>query len=353
MKARVDLRAPALAVALSLGALALAACGSSSSSPSSSAGSGASAAAASRPRQTVRIALDYTANVDYLGIYAAIANGYFAQQGIDPQIIPYAETPAETLIQSGKTDLGISYPPEIVLRRAQGLKYKAVAALVAGNTTALAVLASSHYTNPAQLSGKLYGGFGIESDKPIISTIMANAGVAKPRFREVVLNTDVTQALASHRIDYTAIFGGIDDVTAELEGTKLRTFPYRQFLGAGGNYPNAVYVASDEDIAKRGPALKAALKALAEGYEFAAKNPARAEQILIEDNETALGKAQKIVTATGNATAPTFIGAGGRWGTLDAADFSGLEHILSSSGLISGTPPPVSDFYTNALLPGG
>jgi putative hydroxymethylpyrimidine transport system substrate-binding protein len=301
----------------------------------------------------VRIALDYSANVDYLGIYDAIANGDFAKHGVSAQIIPYAETPAETLIQSGKTDLGISYPPEVVLRRAQGLKYRAVAALVAGNTTALAVLASSPYTSPAQLSGKLYGGFGIESDKPIITRILADAGVSKPGFREVVLNTDVVQALASHRIGYTAVFGGIDDVTAELEGTKLRTFPYRDYLGAGGNYPNAVYVASDEDIQRRGPALRAALAALAEGYEFAARNPARAEQILIARNETALGASQKIVTATGNATAKTFVGASGRWGPLNDADFSGLEQIFISSGLIKGSAPPASDFYTNALLPGG
>jgi ABC-type nitrate/sulfonate/bicarbonate transport system substrate-binding protein len=333
-----------LPVLVLVSSLAISACGSSSSS------NGATTAGS---RQTVRIALDYTANVDYLGIYAAIANGYFARHGIDPKVIPYAETPAETLIESGKTDLGISYPPEVVLRRAQGLKYKAVAALVNANTTALAVLASSPYTSAAQLSGKLYGGFGIESDKPIISKIMANAGVAKPSFREVVLNTDVVQALSSHRIDYTAVFGGIDDVTAELEGVKLREFPYSRYLGAGGNYPNAVYVASDEDIAKRGPALRAALAALAEGYEFAAKNPARAEQILIAANETALGKSQRIVTATGNATAKMFVGGSGRWGLLNNSDFSDLERIFTSSGLIKGTPPPVSDLYTDSLLPGG
>jgi ABC-type nitrate/sulfonate/bicarbonate transport system substrate-binding protein len=348
MPVRVNRRLTLLAVLTTLAGPALAACGSSSSPASDS-----TAGTAGKPLQTVRIALDYTANVDYLGIYSAIANGYFTKHGIRAQIIPYAETPAETLIESGKTDLGISYPPEVVLRRAQGLKYKAVAALVADNTTALAVLASSPYTSPAQLSGKLYGGFGIESDKPIISRIMANAGAGKPSFREVVLNSDVVQALASHRIDYTAVFGGIDDVTAELEGTKLRTFPYRDFLGAGGNFPNAVYVASDEDIARRGPALRAALAALAEGYEFAARNPARSERTLIAENETALGKSQRIVTATGNATARTFIGPGGSWGTLSDADFSGLEQIFASSGLLRGTPPPIGDFYTNALLPGG
>jgi putative hydroxymethylpyrimidine transport system substrate-binding protein len=341
------LRAPLLAIAVSAAACTLAACGSSSSGGSSTSTAGTQA------KQTVHIALDYTANVNYLGIYAAIANGYFAKQGIDPQIIPYAETPAETLVGSGRTDLAISYPPEVAINRAKGLKYKAVAALVSGNTTALAVLASSSYTRPAQLSGKLYGGFGIASDRPIISAIMAGDGVAKPSFREVVLNAGVVQALSSHRIDYTAVFDGIDDVTAELQGTKLRTFPYRTFLGAAGNYPNAVFVASDEDIAKRGPALKGALAALAEGYEFSAAHPEQAEAILIRENETALGKSQAIVTATGNATAATFLDSSGRWGPMSDGDFAGLEHILATGGLISGTLPPPADLYTNSLLPTG
>ena len=136
---------PLLAAGAAAAAVAaLAACGSSSSAGTTPSGT-------AKSTQTVRIALDYTANVNYLGIYAAKANGYFAQNGITPQIIPYAETPAETLIQSGRTDLGISYPPEVVINRAKGLKYKAVAAIVAGNTTALAVLASSPITRPSQL----------------------------------------------------------------------------------------------------------------------------------------------------------------------------------------------------------
>ena len=218
--------------------------------------------------------------------------GISPKHAITPQIIPYAETPAETLIQSGRTDLGITYPPEVVINRAKGLKYKAVAALVASNTTALAVLASSNITRPSQLSGKLYGGFGIASDKPIISAIIAADGAGKPGWREVVLNTDVIQALSSHRIDYTAVFGGIDNVEAELQGVKLRLFPYSTYLKAAGNFPNAVFAASDEDIEKRGPALKGALAALAEGYEFAAANPQQAAEILIKENETALGKSQ-------------------------------------------------------------
>jgi ABC-type nitrate/sulfonate/bicarbonate transport system substrate-binding protein len=301
--------------------------------------------------QTVRIALDYSANVNYLGIYAAIDKGFFARQGIKIQIIPYANTPAETLVESGNTDLGISYPPDVIINRAKGLEYKAVAALVEQNTTALAVLASSPYTRPSQLNGKLYGGFGIASDPPIVSAILQGDGVAKPTFRQVVLNTDVIDALSRNRIQYTAVFGGIDDVTAALQGVKLRIFPYRKYLGAAGDYPNAVFVASDSTIAKKSDALRRALGALAQGYEFAAKHPAAAEAILIKDNRTALGKSTQIVTATGNATAPTFVNAAGRWGPLSTQDFAGLEKILAKGGVVKGPLPAPRDLFTNALLP--
>ncbi len=302
---------------------------------------------------TIRIALDYSANVNYLGIYAAIDKGFFAQAGVNVKIIPYANTPAETLVQSGTTDLGISYPPDVIINRARGLKYKAVAALDEQNTTGLAVLASSRYTRPAQLNGTLYGGFGIASDKPIVEAILKGDGVKDPSFKQVVLNTDAYDALSKNRIQYTAVFGGIDDVTAELQGYKLRVFPYRKYLGAAGNYPNVVFVASDSTIASKADALRRALKGLAEGYTFAAKHPAAAEAILIKENETALGKSQKIVTATGNATAKTFLDSAGRWGTLSASDFTGLQRILVRGGVVKGTPPKPADLFTNALLPKG
>ena len=92
------------------------------------------------------------------------------------------------------------------------------------------MLASSKYTRPAQLSGKLYGGFGIVSDPPIVTAILRADGVKRPIFRQVVLDADVITALAAHRVDYTAVFGGIDDVTAALQGIKLRTFPYNLSL---------------------------------------------------------------------------------------------------------------------------
>ncbi len=304
--------------------------------------------------QSLRIALDWTPNVDFLGIYVAINNGYFTKEGIKPVIIPYSGTPGETLIEAGKTDLAFTYPPSIPAYRASGLKYRAVAGLAQKNTIELAVLQSSPYTSPAQLSGKLYGGFGVPSDEPIIDAIFKKLGVEHPVFRQVVLNGSAYQALEAKRVAYTTMFGGVDDVTAELGGAKLRLFPIRNYLGAAASFPDDSLVASDKEIATNALVLRRGLAALAQGYIFSARHPAQAEQILIKDNHSFLATSQNVVMATGNATAPTFLTPSGQWGTLSNASFSGITEIMAQGGLFDGkNPPPASDDYTNSLLPQG
>lgn len=348
-------------------ALGLTACGSSSSSsagstsptaasssPSPAASTSAPPASTAAPKklETLRIALDFTPNVDYLGIYVAINNGYFAAEGIKPDIIPYSGTPAETLLAAGKTDLGLTYPPNIPAYRASGLQYEAVAGLSQVNTINIAVLASSPYHNVAQLSGQLYGGFGVPSDKPILEDVFRKAGVAHPVYKEVTLNADAYQALAAHRVAYSITFGGIDDVTAELEGVKLRQWPIKDYLGSAFSFPDDCFVATNKLIDSNPDLLRRGLAALAKGYEWSAKHPAQAEAILIKYNSSALSKAKNIVVATGNATAPTLLNKQGVWGPMDDADFTGITKILVNGGLIPASKaPPASADFTNSLLP--
>ena len=345
---RTPRRTTALAAVLALvGVGAAAACSSASSSATAPGTTG-------KPLKQLRIALDWTPNVDFLGIYAAISNGYFAQEGIDPVIIPYSGTPGETLLSTGKADLAFTYPPNIPAYRASGLKYRAVAGLAAVNTIDIAVLKSSSYTSPAQLSGQLYGGFGVPSDPAILKAVMAKAGAKNPVYKEVVLSTSAYQALAAKRVAYSVMFGGVDDVTAELQGAQLRLFPIKNYLGSAASFPDDSLAATDAEIASDPSLLRAGLAALSEGYTWSAKHPAQAEQILIKDNESALEHSQNIIVATGNATAPTFLDSAGQWGTLSDASFSGITQLMAADGEFKGaTPPPASDDFTTSLLPQG
>lgn len=69
------------------------------------------------------VMLDWFPNADHAALYSAIADGYFRAVGLDVQPVVPAET-AEPLklLAAGKVDMAISYEPEVLLARDQGLK---------------------------------------------------------------------------------------------------------------------------------------------------------------------------------------------------------------------------------------
>ncbi|TIU56452.1 MAG: myristoyl transferase, partial [Mesorhizobium sp.] len=58
-------------------------------------------------QQTVTVALDWTPNTNHVGLYVAQAKGFYAEAGLDVQILPYTDTAAGTLIANRVADFGI------------------------------------------------------------------------------------------------------------------------------------------------------------------------------------------------------------------------------------------------------
>ena len=137
------------------------------------------------------------------------------------------------------------------------------------------------------------GASGSRATSPSSTPFSRSWAWRRPVFRQVVLNGSAYQALEAKRVAYTIMFGGVDDITAELGGAKLRLFPIRDYLGAAASFPDDSLVASDREIASNASVLRRGLAALAQGYIFSARHPAQAEQILIEDNRSFLATSQQ------------------------------------------------------------
>ena len=81
--------------------------------------------------EPLSLTLDFYPNPDHAGIYMAQKLGYFDDAGLDVSI----QTPSDPaapikLVAAGQTDLAISYEPEVLLAREQGLDVVAVGAVV-------------------------------------------------------------------------------------------------------------------------------------------------------------------------------------------------------------------------------
>src|SRR5688572_10778445 len=93
-------------------------------------------------RQKVSVQLDWTPNTNHLGIYVALAKGWYRDAGIDLEILPYTDAGnADTIVANGNADFGVSFPPSLIYSRAAGLDLVSVAGVLQRNVTELAVMA--------------------------------------------------------------------------------------------------------------------------------------------------------------------------------------------------------------------
>ena len=126
----------------------------------------------------VELMLDYFPNADHAGIYAAQAGGDFKEAGLDVEIRQPPD-PAAPIKQvaAGRVDLAISYEPEVLRARDQGLKVVSVAALVQRPLTSIISLPKAKIADPGDLKGKTIGTAGIDYQEAYLKTILADAGV--------------------------------------------------------------------------------------------------------------------------------------------------------------------------------
>ena len=100
--------------------------------------------------QQLTLMLDWFPNADHVGIYQALAEGDFTKAGLDVHVeVPSDPADPLKLLATGKVDAAISYEPEVLLARNQGLPLVSVAAIVQEPLTSIVSIGSKHITDPA------------------------------------------------------------------------------------------------------------------------------------------------------------------------------------------------------------
>jgi len=194
-----------LAAALTAGALAVAGCGEKQEQTGPV-----------KPERFTLL-LDYFPNADHAPIYAAQANGRFRELGLDVQIRTPSD-PSAPIAQAaaGRTDLAISYEPQVYRARDGGTRVVSVGALAQRPLTSIISLPKAGIRSPRDLRGKRVATAGIDYQAAFLRTILAQAGVdpASVQLQDVGFN--LNPALLTRRADAT--LGGFFN----YEGVELR-----------------------------------------------------------------------------------------------------------------------------------
>lgn len=348
--ARCTNRMVAAAAALAAGSLALAGCAGSESVAT---GSGAGSDAELAP---ITFALDWAPNTNHIGLYIAEAEGYFADAGIDVEILPYGSTPSSQLVSAGEADFGIGGQSGVQMARTSGLDVTSVYRITQTDTGRLVVLGDrDDLQRPKDLDGLVFGGFGAPLFGALASsTIQGDGGSGK--FEEVVLDTGAYEALSQGRIDFTLSVATWENLQMEIDGHPYRAWRYQDF-GVPEQQSTGI-ISSDAYLAAHPDEARAFVQAVARGYEFAAERPGQAADILIAANPDTLGTAEELVRRSAKLMSEDgyFASAGREIGAADPAAWDEFGAFLFDGGFLTdseGKPvteePDWSEYYTDDL----
>ncbi len=231
--------------------------------------------------EKISIALDWFPNSNHGGLFWAQANGGFASAGVDVDlVIPADPTIVLQTVAAGRDTFGISYQPDILLARAEGLPIVALSALVPRPLLGVMSLASSGITRPADLKGKTVGYTGIPSQEAFLLTMLEADELTSA---DITLNNvefNILPTLISNQA--VAVMGAYwthETIVAEQEGYPVNLMKVEDW--GVPSYNELVLVTSEETARDQPEMVSAVLGAVRDGYLAAAADQPSALDLLI------------------------------------------------------------------------
>jgi putative hydroxymethylpyrimidine transport system substrate-binding protein len=295
------------------------------------------------------LALDFYVNADHAGIYQAIDRGYFRDAGLDvrPRVPSDPSAPIKQ-VAAGSVDLAISYEPEVLLARDQGLPVKAVAAVVPTPLTSLIWLGDSGIRGVNDLKGKTVATAGIPYQAAYLDAILERSGLSSDDVDVVDVQQGLLPAVLSGRAD--AMLGGflnVEGVDLTLRGKNPTVIPVDR-LGIPP-YDELVLVANSDRLDDDSRSIRLFIAGLERGTKAAADDPKAATRALLEAGK---GLNPRFTAAEVRRTIPLLLPAKGKpYGYLNAREWQRFAQFFADHGLIEAMPE-TGDVLTNDLLPG-
>jgi len=351
-----------LLVIVSLLVVTLAACAQAASPlPSGSAASSGttvpSGSASAAPLGSVRLALDWTPNTNHTGFFVAETNGWYADAGVDLQILPYASTTPEALIAAGQAECGISFQDALTFAAAAGVPVVSVMAILQHTAQEVAVLASSDITRPRDLDGRIYAGFGYPNEEPTLESIIkADGGTGT--FTTVTLDTAAYDALYAGRADFVITFAAWEGIEAQERGIELRTFAFGDY--GFPDFYQVVLACDSRWLAEEPELARAFVAATVRGFELAVTDPDAAAALLVSANPGVFDGNPDLPALSQRflADGGYLVDADGAVGRQTLAMWAGYSGFLFDQGLLAGpdgaaltAAPDYQALFTNDFLP--
>ncbi|XCB29668.1 ABC transporter substrate-binding protein [Arcanobacterium hippocoleae] len=182
--------------------------------------------------------LSWAPDTNHIGVYVAKNKGWFAQAGLDVNIIGVAQAGAEQAVHSGLADFALSNMANVGALSLKDINLTQVLQ-VQQKPSAIwcALAANKEIESPKDFDGKIFATFGANEDSAIVKQMIQEDG-GKGDFDSVTVGTSTFQVLEANKADFGGFYDTWEGVQAALHGPKLNCFKGEDF-GVPGN-PNQI-----------------------------------------------------------------------------------------------------------------
>ncbi len=304
-------------------------------------------------KEKITFVLDWTPNTNHTGLYVALANGYFEREGLEVEVVQPPEGGAEMLVASGKAQFGVSFQDSLAPAFAgdSPMPITAVAAVVQHNTSGIISRAGEGMDTPAGLEGHKYATWDMDLEKATIAHVMENDGGDFSKVELIPSTvTDEVSALSSKSVDAIWVFYGWAGKACEVAGLDTDYFAFGD-IDPVFDFYTPVIIGCDSWMAEHPESVKAFVKALSDGYEYAIANPEKAADILMEAAPELSANAE-LVYASQQYMSEQYRADAARWGEFDPERWAAFFDWINANDLAEGEIKGDHGF-TNDYLPEG
>lgn len=293
--------------------------------------------------------LDWTPNTNHTGLYVAQEKGYFAEEGLEVEIVQPPEDGADALVASGKAQVGVSFQdtmaPGVVGENE--LPNTAIAAVVQHNTSGIISRKGEGMDRPKGMEGKKYATWDAPIEKAMVENVVEQDGGDFSKVELIPSTvTDEVSALKSKSVDAIWVFYAWAGIATEVAGLETDYFAFKD-INPAFDYYTPVIIANNDFLEEEPDTAKAFLRALKKGYEFAIEDPDGAAQILCEASPELDAE---LVKASQEYLADQYQADAERWGYIDPERWNAFYTWLNENGL-SETEIPENTGFSNDYLP--
>ena len=295
-------------------------------------------------QKKIQVFLDWTPNTNHTGLYVAKEKGFFADEGLDVEIMLPGEVSTEQIIATGKGDFGISFQDQVTQARAENLPIVSIAAINQTHTGGYYTPKSKGIETPKDFEGRVYGAYGSELESASLQAVMDKEGADAGKVDMVqVGNTDYFIAL-ERDLDFVSIFYAWTGIEGEIRGADMNFIPSTEYAEELDTY-TPIIITSDEKVEQDPETVQAFINAVSKGYEFAIDTPEEAAEILIKaepDLDPELVKrSQEWLSPHYQADAP-------QWGTQELPRWERFANFMIENKIIESVE--IEKAFTNEFI---